>query len=196
MTRPTVRIYTDYKSPYAYVADARLRALETRFGATLEWRPYTLRIAEYLDPVDTRSAHNWRKVRYFYMDARRQANEQGLILKGPKRIYNGYFASVGMLFAQGHGFFPAWHAALFPAFFEHRVDIDDLAQMKALVDSLGGSGAAFEAYALGPGRAEHIAVVAEAEALGVFGCPTLVLDGELFFGGDRIDRVEARLRGG
>src|SRR3546814_19853403 len=59
----------------------------------LEWRPYTLRIAEYLGSVENRSAHSWRRVKYSYMDARRFANKQGLTLKGTKRIYDGYHRS-------------------------------------------------------------------------------------------------------
>jgi 2-hydroxychromene-2-carboxylate isomerase len=44
MKKPRVRIYTDYKSPYAFVANAPLFALEENEGVELEWLPYTLRI--------------------------------------------------------------------------------------------------------------------------------------------------------
>jgi 2-hydroxychromene-2-carboxylate isomerase len=84
--KPRVRVYTDYKSPYAYVANKPLFDLEKSHNVELEWLPYTLRIAEYLGSVEERSPHYWRKVKYAYMDARRYANEQGLVLKGPKRI--------------------------------------------------------------------------------------------------------------
>lgn len=83
--KPRVRVYTDYKSPYAYVANKPLFDLEKSHDIELEWLPYTLRIAEYLGSVDDRSPHYWRKVRYAYMDARRYANEQGLVLKGPNK---------------------------------------------------------------------------------------------------------------
>jgi len=189
----TLRIYTDYKSPYAFVADRALFALEQSHDVRLEWLPYTLRIAEYLDAVEDRTPHNWRKVRYAYMDARRQANEQGLILKGPKRIYDATLASAGMVFAQRGGFFRPYHHAVFERFWSHRLDVDDLAQMCAVVGEVGGSASAFEAYARGEARAEIEAITREAESFGVFGVPTIVLDGELFWGGDRIDAVKKRL---
>ena len=44
MERPRVTIYTDYKSPYAFVANAKLFALEEE-DVELDWLPYTLRIA-------------------------------------------------------------------------------------------------------------------------------------------------------
>ena len=48
MDRARVRIYTDYKSPYAFVANKRLFELEEKLGVELEWLPYTLRIAEFM----------------------------------------------------------------------------------------------------------------------------------------------------
>ena len=41
MEKPRVRIYTDYKSPYAFVANQRLFELEDKHGVELEWMPYT-----------------------------------------------------------------------------------------------------------------------------------------------------------
>ena len=154
-----VRVYTDYKSPYAYVANKALFDLERTHDVELEWLPYTLRIAEYLGSVDTRSAHDWRKVRYAYMDARRHANEQGLILKGPKRIYDATYSSAGMLFAQRNGFFRVYHDTVFDLFWTHRLDLDDPEQMIAVIEKLGGAAPEFEAYVEGPARAEVDAIV-------------------------------------
>ena len=119
---------------------------------------------------------------------------QGLILKGPRRIYDGYLSSVGLLFAQRHGFFRAYHEAVFEMFWTHRLDIDALDEMKAVIETLGGSAADYAAFALSA-RDEHDAIVREAEDLGVFGVPSMLLDGELFWGGDRIDLLRDRIEG-
>ena len=193
MSRTVVRVYTDYKSPYAFVAVRPTYDLAEEYGLELEWRPYTLRIAEYLGSVETRSAHAWRRVKYSYMDARRYANKQGLTLKGPKRIYDGYYANAGLLFAQQAGLFRPYNDTVFGKFWKHELDIDVLAEVSAVIAGLGGDAAAFEAYAEGPGRAELYPVIAEAEAMGVFGVPMFVLDGELFWGGDRLDLLRERL---
>ena len=66
MPKPRVRVYTDYKSPYAFVANKRLFELEETHGVELEWRPYTLRVAEFMGTVEERTPHFWRKVRYAY----------------------------------------------------------------------------------------------------------------------------------
>jgi 2-hydroxychromene-2-carboxylate isomerase len=160
----------------------------------LERRPYTLRIEEYLGAVETRTAHSWRRVRYSYMDARRYANKQGLILKGPQRVYNGYYASAGMLFAQRTGIFRRYHETVFERFWKRELDIDVLAEVAALIASVGGDAAAFEVYAEGRRRVEQAEIVAAAEAIGVFGVPTFVFEGELFWGGDRIDMLRERVQ--
>lgn len=46
----------------------------------------------------------------------------------------------------------------------------------------------------GPARAEHDRIIDEAETLGVFGVPTMVFNGELFWGGDRIDMLTERIK--
>ena len=194
MATPRVRNYTDYKSPYAYVANRRLFELEERYGVELEWLPYTLRIAEFMGKVEERTPHFWRKVRYAYMDARRYANAQGLTMRGPKRIYDAFYASAGMLFAQRHGLFQPYHETVFRRFWNHDLEIDDLSDIRGVIASVGGSADDFEAYVHGPARTEHDRIIDEAEALGVFGVPTMVFNGELFWGGDRIGMLIERIK--
>jgi 2-hydroxychromene-2-carboxylate isomerase len=53
----------------------------------------------------------------------------------------------------------------------------------------------FDAFAKDEGPNALAAHQAEAEAAGVFAVPTFVVDGELFWGQDRIEFVRAKLRG-
>jgi 2-hydroxychromene-2-carboxylate isomerase len=194
MEKPRVRIYTDYKSPYAFVANRALFELEEKEGVELEWLPYTLRIPEFMGTVEERTPHFWRKVRYLYMDARRFANAQGLTLKGTRRIYDAFYSSAGMLFAQRHGIFRPYHDTVFKRFWNHEIELDELSEISGVIAELGGSAADFEVYVKGSARAEHDAIIAEAESLGVFGAPTMVFNGELFWGGDRIPLLVERIR--
>lgn len=194
MGKPRVRIYTDYKSPYAFVANKRLFELEEKYGVELEWLPYTLRIPEFMGSVEERTPHFWRKVRYLYMDARRYANAQGLTMKGPRRIYDAFYSSAGMLFAQRQGLFRSYHDTVFRRFWSHDLEIDELSHISGVIASIGGSVHEFEAYVEGPARAEHDGIIDEAEMLGVFGVPTMVFNGELFWGNDRIDMLIERIR--
>jgi 2-hydroxychromene-2-carboxylate isomerase len=194
MERPRVRVYTDYKSPYAFVANRALFELEQNEGVALEWLPYTLRIAEFMGTVEERTPHFWRKVRYLYMDARRYANAQGLTIKGPRRIYDAFYSSAGMLFAQRHGIFRPYHDTVFRRFWNHELELDELSEISGVIASLGGSVRDFEAYVNGPARDEHDRIIIEAESIGVFGVPTMVFNDELFWGGDRISLLIERIR--
>jgi 2-hydroxychromene-2-carboxylate isomerase len=194
MERPRVRVYTDYKSPYAFVANRALFELEEKQGVALEWLPYTLRIAEFMGTVEERTSHFWRKIRYLYMDARRYANAQGLTVKGPKRIYDAFYASAGMLFAQRNGIFRPYHDTVFRRFWNHELELDELSEISGVIAALGGSVRDFEAYVHGAAREEHDGIIDEAERIGVFGVPTMVFNGELFWGGDRISLLTERIR--
>jgi 2-hydroxychromene-2-carboxylate isomerase len=108
--RRLITVYSDYKSPYAYLAKDLVYALSEDCSVTLEWKPYVLDIPQYLGSAtidaagnvleEDRNAHQWRRVRYSYMDCRRQGRKQGLIIRGPRKILDSALASAGMLFAQ------------------------------------------------------------------------------------------------
>jgi 2-hydroxychromene-2-carboxylate isomerase len=58
---------------------------------------------------------------------------------------------------------------------------------------VGAEVAGFSAFLKGEGRNRHDQIVEEAEAAGVFGVPTFIYEGELFWGTDRIDFLKERL---
>jgi 2-hydroxychromene-2-carboxylate isomerase len=82
---------------------------------------------------------------------------------------------------------------VFRRFWSHDLDIDNLSAVTGVIASVGGSAKDFQAYIEGPARAEHDRIIDEAERLGVFGVPTMVFNGELFWGGDRIDMLTERI---
>src|SRR5215467_12006756 len=49
---------------------------------------------------EERNAHQWRRVRYSYMDCRRQARKRGLIIRGPRKIWDSTIALQGMLYGK------------------------------------------------------------------------------------------------
>ena len=187
-----VTLWSDYVSPYAYVAKAGAYALEADYEIGLHWRPYTLDIASYMGSVEARDPHHWRRVRYSYMDARRLANKQGLTLRGPKKIYTARPANAGMLYAQRHGVFRAYNDLVFDRFWRRELDPESVEAVAALMAEIGAP-EGFASFLAGEGGTEHDRLRGEAEASGVFGVPTFVFDGELFWGGDRIGLLRERL---
>ena len=191
-----ITVYSDYKSPYAYLAVEPAYRLERTYDVTLTWLPYTLDIPSFLGAVEDRDENQWRKVRYAYMDARRLANKRGLIVRGPKQIYDSSIAAIGMLFARRAGVFRAYHDRVFERFWKRELAIEDVGAIAGVLAEAGADTAGFPAFLDGDGRRAHDRICAEAQALGVFGVPTFVLDGELFWGGDRLYLLEERLAAG
>ena len=185
-------VWTDYVSPYAFVAKAWAYELEADYEIPVLWRPYTLDIASFQGSVAERDAHHWRRVRYAYMDARRYANKQGLTLMGPKKIFNARPINAGMLYAQKHGVFRGYNDQAFELFWRRELDPENPEAVAAVLGAVGAP-AGFEDFLAGDGGAEHDRLRGEAEASGVFGVPTFVFAGELFWGGDRIGLLRERL---
>ena len=203
--RQTVTAYTDYKSPYAYLAKDLTYELARDFPIYLDWRPYILDIPSYLGsaPVDeagrvieeARNAHQWRRVRYSYMDCRRQAQRRGLTIRGTQKIWDSTLAAAGMLFAlrAGPDIFRFYHDMVFERFWQRDLDIESVDALATILAAAGATAADFRA-AVGPLQTEVATISRAAEAQGVFGVPTFVIDGELYWGREHLPDIRERLR--
>jgi 2-hydroxychromene-2-carboxylate isomerase len=193
MPRLTLPIYIDYKSPYAYLATGPAYDLEKTHDITIDWRPYTLNIPIYLGNVDNRNDHQWRRVRYSYMDARRIANQRGITVLGPQKIFNSRPVHTAMLYAKLAGCLRAFQDPALELFWKRQLDIENVEALAGLLDKAGANGRGFAAWLEGEGGALHDKVIADAEASGIFGVPSYVIEGEIFWGGDRLPMVIDKL---
>jgi 2-hydroxychromene-2-carboxylate isomerase len=196
--------YTDYKSPYAYLAKDLTYELERDFPVRVEWRPYVLDIPSFLGSArvdaegrvleEERSAHQWRRVRYSYMDCRRQARKRGLVIRGTQKIWDTSLAAAGMLYAQraGDAEFRRYHDMVFERFWRRELDIEDVAVIAAVLTEAGAAGDGFAARAQA-GRRQVAEISRAAEEIGVFGVPGFVVDGELFWGREHLPDIRAIL---
>ena len=195
MSTRNILHFTEYKSPYAYLAKDPTYALEEEFDVEVEWRHFTLDIPSFLGNVDSRTETQWRKVRYAYMDMRRWANKRGLTVKGPRRVYDSSPAAIGMQYAQAQGVFRGYNDRVFWRFWNHELEVDDVDALTGVLEEAGADTAGFAAYLGGDGRRLHDEMRQEAEKMGIFGVPRFVLDGEIFWGYDRMELLRERLRG-
>lgn len=189
-------VYLDYKSPYAYLALQPARDMARELGVSIQWLPYSLKIENFLGEVDTRNPHQWRRVKYSYMDARRLANERGLVVRGPKKLFDSTISHTGMLFAAdaGRDVLEAYHDIVFESFFKRELDIEDVAQVTAALNRAGAPAKDFEAFLAGPGAERLDRTLKDAEdRLGVFGVPTFVVGADIYWGGDRMYQARRRL---
>ena len=196
--------YFDYKSPYAYLAQEATFALAEKAGVDLDVLPYSLHIPDFLGAaeVDTggrilsqsRNEHQWRRVRYSYMDCRREANRRGLTIRGPRKIFDSTCSHVGFLWAkEQNGGFRTYHETVYRQFWRRELDIEDPETIENTLAASGVEVRGFREYLEheGPRRLEKIG--RDAEAKGVFGVPGYLIGEELFWGAERLDRIAERL---
>lgn len=205
MSKRTIKVYSDYKSPYAYLAKDLVYDLERDTGVEVDWRPYTLDIPAYLGSAEldarggvaeeSRNAHQWRRVKYSYMDCRREANRRGLTIRGTRKIWDSSLANIGMLYAKERGVFRCYHDRVFERFWRRELDIESGAILAAILAECGTDASDFAGYAAGEGRALLAQVQTEAEAAGVFGVPSILLDdGDLYWGREHLPRISEIVR--
>jgi 2-hydroxychromene-2-carboxylate isomerase len=186
-----LKLYFDYKSPYAYLAKDPAFALPARYAVVLRWIPFLLRIKG----KGERSIYSEHKARYSYMDARRWANKRGgFRIMGPLKVYDSTPALVGGLLAMRDGYFRPYSDRVFERFFERRLEIDVPEAIAGVVEECGGTQAAYLEYLRGEGAAALDRCLDEAAADQVFGVPLFVFRGEQFWGHDRLGLLEERLQ--
>ena len=99
-----------------------------------------------------------------------------------------------MLHAQraGDAVFRRYHDAVFERFWKRELDIEDVAVIAAVLAESGADGAASPPTRR-TGRDEVAAISRAAEAKGVFGVPSFVVDDELFWGREHLPDIRAML---
>jgi 2-hydroxychromene-2-carboxylate isomerase len=193
-TAETIKLYYDFKSPFTYLAMEPAYKLEETHRIRLRFIPLELAIREaYGGELEQRAQRDWDKVRYLYMDMRRFANERGMIIRGPQKIFDSRLALMGGLFADRNGRFRPYADRVFERFFRRELNIEDIDALAAVMAEAGLDAAGFRRYADGDGPNDLRAAAAEAERDGVFGVPTFIVAGELFWGNDRVDWVVKKL---
>lgn len=202
-----LKVYIDYKSPYAFIAKDATYQLEQEFGIEIDWYPLTLNIGSYLGTAkkddsgkvteSTRSPKQWLAVKYAYRDARRYAELRGLTLKGTQKIWDSSLAAIGLLWAkqQGHDELKCYTDITYERFWKRELDIEDPLVIIAQLTEAGCETGGFLEYMAGEGREVHDRLQEAVLDAGYYGVPTYVVDGEVYFGRQHLPRVRWHLAG-
>jgi len=183
-------MYSDFKSPYAFLAFDPAFALETKYRVRVKWKPFQLR----LKGKGERSQYSEYKVKYSYMDARRWANMRGgLMIRGPLEIFDTTPALIGGLYAEKHGKLREYGNKVFELFFKRELAADEPEAIAPVIENIGLSAQDYRAYLASDGRAEYERAQDDAVIDQVFGVPMFFFEQEPFWGYDRMGLLEHRL---
>ncbi len=92
--------------------------------------------------------------------------------------------------------FRFYHDRVFDRFWKRELDIEDFSVLLAVLAEAGADTGGFQEFLADEGRRELETIHEAAHEAGVFGVPTFVIDGELFWGREHLPDVRDILRAG
>jgi 2-hydroxychromene-2-carboxylate isomerase len=187
-----LEFWYDFHSPWAYLAASRIEALAARHGLRARWRP--LHLARLIAAIGGRRPleENAAFVAWYKQDLQDWAKLYGLRI----RYHPGYplrpaRALRAALRAEEQGAAPGFALAVFRAYWSESRDISDLTTLVEIAAACGLDGAAIAAAASDADYARRLeANNREAIQRGLFGVPSVICRGKLFFGNDRLALLE------
>ena len=206
MSNGSVDFYIDIKSPYAYLAlDPAIKMFD-QLGLKRNVWPYTLDIADYLGSAtinndgkiisSNRTPHQWRRVKYSYMDCRRMANLQGKTILGTQKIWDSSLFSIAHLWIKEKSeqtLLPFLRES-FQLFWERKLDIENEEVISNLLTKFQLDSAEFKSW-MEPNRNSVTSLMDAALSKGIFGVPTFVFEEEIFWGSEKLELIKARATG-
>lgn len=192
-----IDLYWDIGSTNTYFALHLIRPLAARHGAVICYQPFNLgyvfrRHGYRLMEEPGAKLSNRRR------DLQRWAARHDLPFRMPD-VFPIKTSRVlrGSLVARRHGLEEAYLDAIFRAYWEENdPSIADYPGLRRIAAEIGISPDRFEVACESEDiRTELIEITDDALELGVFGAPTFVIEGEIYWGKDRFEFIEAHLAG-
>ncbi|AXM94603.1 DsbA family protein [Pseudomonas plecoglossicida] len=192
----TVEFFFDLGSPASYLAWTQLPDLCARHGATLCYRPMLLG-GVFQATGNASPAMIPAKGRYMFTDLGRFAARYGVPFGLPPGFPLNTLALMRGVIGtqlQAPTRFEALLAALFNGLWAHRRNLGEAGLLEETLTQAGFDPVEFHALAAdGEVKAALKQATEEAVARGVFGAPTCFVEGQMYFGQDRLDFVEQAL---
>jgi len=190
----------DFSSPYSFLASEQIEPLAARHGRTVVFQPILLGAVFKASGSAPLTEQYGPKAGYSVHDFERSARFAGVRYRHPSKFPIGAVtASRAVLWLRQHRpdqASPFVHA-VFRAFFQDDRDISDASVVAEIAQSLGIDGPALiEGTQEAAIKDALRKAVEDAIASGVFGAPTIIVDGEMFWGNDRLPQIERWLASG
>jgi 2-hydroxychromene-2-carboxylate isomerase len=196
----TIDAYYDFRSPYAYFANYRIRegSFKLPMPAIWHWRPVSIDIllnlqagrdawADYADPLSA------PKRAHLIADVRRTAAFYGAPLRAPKPSRPDPIPALclaALLDPEAHDSF---RNAVFDALWQEQRDIADTTVLASCLARAEGKPRLLDQAVSTESRTALADETKRAFANGVFGVPTFVQNEEVFFGNDRLEMLAWRV---
>ena len=192
----TVEFLFDFGSPNAYFCHRVIPAIEARTGVTFSYVPILLgglfKLANNRSPMEA-FADIPHKRAYDRLEVERFIARHGLsaFRFNPHFPVNTLKIMRGAVAAQALVCLAPYVEAVYAAMWEQQRNMADEAQILAVLAAAGLDGQALLQTSQEPDiKAALLSNTEQAHARGAFGSPTFFVDGEIYFGKDRLRDVE------
>lgn len=199
MTKPDIEFFFDFASPYGYVAAHLIEGVAAKHGRAVTWQPFML--GAVFKVAGTQPLVNYPlKGDYSRHDMARTARLHNVPLRMPDTFPIGTVGAARIFYwlaAHQPAASVPWAKAAYTAYFADNRDISQAPVLEALLKEQGLDVAAVVAgMESAEIKAQLRAVTEGAVARGVFGSPYFFVDGEPFWGNDRLDMMDRWLATG
>lgn len=189
--------YFDVGSPTAYLSWTQMPKLIEETGAQVNYKPVLLggifKATGNSTPVSVPAKGKWMT-----SDLALWANKYGVPLKmNSKFPVNTLYLQRGLLAYKDHANFAALGDAIFDGMWVSDKDMTDMETVASIVASADIDPAEF-AEKINDAKVKQGLIEATEEAVnkGLFGAPSFIVEGQLYFGQDRMEFVKAALVAG
>jgi 2-hydroxychromene-2-carboxylate isomerase len=197
-----IDFYFDFISPYGYFAAEQIEAVGARHGRTIRWRTFNMRsVNATILGADKPLFELPLKGAYFRRDVPRMAAWFGLPFNpGSVAAFNPLAAARAFwrLDDQDRALAARFALEVLRTFHAQSIVPNSAAEVAAIAGRCGADAADIEAHVASPqAKARLKSETDAAVAAGVWGTPSFIVDGELFWGSDRLAMLDDWLaRGG
>lgn len=188
----TIDLYFDFRSPYSYLAHSQLGSL----GTTVNYHPIDI-VAVMKQVGNTPTTITCpAKGKYAGADLQRWAKKYRVPLSPRKdmRSIDGRRLLRAVLAAEECDLAGEAVAAIFPAFWGHGSALSTTDDFVRVLESAGVADPRIVSRVDDGGLDDRLTEKSQqAGERGVFGAPTFIVNGEMFFGNDRLEFIRERL---
>ena len=179
-------------SRYSYLASTQIDALKAETGCNIEWRPISsarLIARRGNSPFEGKPVSGQYEWTYRELDAKRWANFYGVPYLEPRgRVrFDAELLALASTAAKGLDKGEAYSRSLFAAMFQDSLSEIDERECISRAEACGIAAIDFQAALRAQETVDQLnETIDNAFDAGVFGVPTFVVAGELFWGNDRM----------
>lgn len=195
-----IEFYFDFSSPYGYLLSERIDEVAARHGRKVKWRPILLGVVFKATGSAPLTLQFPAKAEYSLRDFERSARFLGVPYRHPGKFPLPTQAAARAyywLHSQDCGQARAFAHAAYRALFVEERDISSPDTVLDIAADLGLDRESMAAAIQGQEMKDRLKAECDAAlAKGVFGSPHVIIDGEPFFGADRLPQIEKWLETG